>query len=535
MFRIKISLAIVLLVLGALGYAYMTLTQGVGDDLLGREVDELSMASRVVASTKQDADRSLVAMAEELSRRPELVKRFQENLSDIEGKLQNAGNQQDATRFFDDTIRNSAQRATLWKNLRDWRESKQSDNRDLASSKLDQFNAQNLQRAGAWFGQAPEFVVAFQPVVGTFTLVVFAENEQEAAAGRKYPFPQLERVAKTMKPVLSVLKWDINSLEYVVAFVPVINPDSQKLIGVIGVGYLLNSELVDRVGAVLNNRHSLVLSRAGFHFQTSAPDDIRGNQLASKEFNTINVEGDVATKAQDTVSFDKLVADQPYFFQSQGGPYLVQKVNLGEEEAGALQLLVAADHTQAMQPLDRIKMTLPLTGGLLLIVTLLVVLLLIHNFLKPLEELDVGIQEVLNGNKEYIFTPRSGHALHAELAASLNQMIAFLQGKAAPGEEDWDELLVDLEPERPSYYGLQAVQIIDDNSEGQRLKDLYQEYMTKRQANGQDVDMDFDRFVRRIKRNEEKLKNQHGCSAVEFSVAVSDGKVVLKPNLRYDS
>jgi len=92
--------------------------------------------------------------------------------------------------------------------------------------------------------------------------------------------------------------------------------------------------------------------------------------------------------------------------------------------------------------------------------------------------------------------------------------------------------MVDLEPERPSVYGMQAVAAanpVTESEERDKLNALYKDYMEKREALGQHVDMDFDRFCRRIKRNETTLREKHKCKAIEFSVAVVDDKVVLKP------
>ncbi len=209
---------------------------------------------------------------------------------------------------------------------------------------------------------------------------------------------------------------------------------------------------------------------------------------------------------------------------------------------GAGGFVVLSNMDTALEQVSRIRRYVPVFGLLTLVVIAGIVFTILYLFLKPLEELDQGIQEVIAGNKDYSFRVSGSDPTHLAMAQSLNLMSAYLQGKKAPDEEDelggWGDLMVEDVSKTSMMRAVKAADLKSLVQDGpdpitQRdayLKQLHEQYIGMRRKLGEEVkDVDFDGFVGRIERNSERLKAKHNARGVKFSVVVRDGKVVLKP------
>lgn len=109
--------------------------------------------------------------------------------------------------------------------------------------------------------------------------------------------------------------------------------------------------------------------------------------------------------------------------------------------------VVMTNLTEARAPVDNAMTNIFLIGGAVLIIGLILLLYFIYSFLKPIEQVEQGIGEVLAGNKDYTFEVEGKHEIASSLAQGLNLMSAFLQGKPMPDADDdlggWGELIGD--------------------------------------------------------------------------------------------
>ena len=213
--------------------------------------------------------------------------------------------------------------------------------------------------------------------------------------------------------------------------------------------------------------------------------------------------------------------------------------NVGNVKSGYILLLPMAKY---QKPFSALGAGIPLVGIVILIIALVVVFMIIRNFLRPLEELDLGIQEILAGNKEYIFPVKPSHPFQAEMAYSLNLMSAYLQGKPLPDddeEEGWDDF--DFKPpthkKKPVVKGISLGKALQPSAQAEKdnyNRALFEEYITARQKLGQsNENILFERFIEKLQKNENVLKARHGCKEVRFEVVLKEGKVVLKPKPIY--
>ena len=517
MFQLKISAAIFVVVLALMGFAYFTLTNSVTESILRGEAEELSLASKAVEESSFSAKQSLVARAQPLAKEQrviELINRAR-NLANEAGGIE--------------PLRRQANRVEIFDYLMDWR-------KGIARG-INESKSEGEPRLENWWGAKPDLVLAFVTVPlkrnrSGQVLLAYAEKGQELQGGLNYSesLPVLARTEEAQEPQIDVISWA--SFEYFVVSTPVFN-NEDLLIGTVVIGYQLGSDLVDRLADVAIESQQAIVFSGDRLYSASNSADVR-EKLYDAEFHPVELKDNQASIDFGTsVQHEDLESDAQYYFEVDGMRFLLQRNDWNFDPTGASEvgIFMLTDFKEAVKPVDSLKYQIPLVGVVILLVALVITLIIIRSFLRPIEAIDVGIQEILAGNKDYVFRASSGNPLHGELVNSLNQLSAFLQGRdiAGEGNANWDELMVDLEPERPSIYGMQAVQVVQSDKEKEALRALYDEYMAKRKELDQWVDMDFDRFCRRIKRNETSLKEKHNCKAVEFSVAVADGKVVLKP------
>lgn len=240
----------------------------------------------------------------------------------------------------------------------------------------------------------------------------------------------------------------------------------------------------------------------------------------------------------------------PFTVQHDGNEYLVA-VRYFNSARGAEKptgFVVLTNMTAELGTVQKIKTSIFVVGPIILIVLLGAVLIVIRSFVKAFEDIDQGIQEVIAGNKDYVFEVSGNHAFQEEMAQSLNLMSAFLQGKRMPDEED-DEVSSSgwgnqFEVEAVSQTGMMRAttgpQVTGVPMKGGSpatsepleayQRRIFDEYVAARSNLGLGVDdLTFDKFAAKLMDNTEALKRKHEAKDVRFSVVVRDGKVVLKP------
>ncbi len=97
---------------------------------------------------------------------------------------------------------------------------------------------------------------------------------------------------------------------------------------------------------------------------------------------------------------------------------------------------LAVFSTPQLRPLDELSTLLIILGISLILIGSALIFFFLISFLKPLEELESGIHQVIAGNRDFHWEQKKGHALQSGFAHALNVMSAFLQGKAMPDDDN---------------------------------------------------------------------------------------------------
>jgi len=199
--------------------------------------------------------------------------------------------------------------------------------------------------------------------------------------------------------------------------------------------------------------------------------------------------------------------------------------------AGAMVMMSLSE---AMEPLGSVKIAIFVLGLGAIVVALLGIFITSRRILQPLDEIETGVNDIINGNLERTFRP-VGSDLDG-LANALNVMLARLLGRPEPGEEEYDDegnvirsgtLRVDTEG--LSEKDAEAVKLAAE-PEPAYLRRVFDEYVAARNASGEgNQGVDYDSFVAKLRQNETVLRGKYQCRAVRFKVVTKDGKVTLKP------
>lgn len=200
--------------------------------------------------------------------------------------------------------------------------------------------------------------------------------------------------------------------------------------------------------------------------------------------------------------------------------------------AGAMVLMSL---TGATSSVGMVKAAIVALGAGSLLVALLAMFVTARRILGPLDEIEVGINDIINGNLERTFRP-VGSDLDG-LANALNVMLARLLGRPEPGDEEFDDegnLVTGGAAMRISTEGMspkeaEAVALAQEPEEVY-LQRLFDEYVAARREHGEDVSgVTFDSFTNKLRINEANLRQKYECRAVRFKVVSDGGKVTLKP------
>jgi hypothetical protein len=199
--------------------------------------------------------------------------------------------------------------------------------------------------------------------------------------------------------------------------------------------------------------------------------------------------------------------------------------------------------TQAVKPVAQAGTLVLAFGALALLVALGASVLTARRFLGPLDQLETGVAEVINGNLEYMFAKPSSD--FEGMANALNVMLARLLGRPEPSEEDdgdqqaaaarrWrnDAMFVeDIPGDNTATESVDpgTLQLAQEPLD-QYYRRTFDEFLEAKRKLGEKVDgVSLESFRAKLSQNETVLKGKYKCKMVRFRVMVSGTQVTLKP------
>lgn len=170
-----------------------------------------------------------------------------------------------------------------------------------------------------------------------------------------------------------------------------------------------------------------------------------------------------------------------------------------------------------------------------------------RRFLGPLDKIEAGVTEVINGNRDFVFESPSQD--FEGLANGLNVMLARLLGRPEPGDEDESEEGAEL-PASQHWRGEgglfvdeaaaatgaassatsgEAAELAAEAADSYYAR-IWSEYSAARQQTGEGTEgMDGEQFIAKLKQNEAALCKKYSARMVRFKVVVKGNQATLKP------
>jgi hypothetical protein len=323
-----------------------------------------------------------------------------------------------------------------------------------------------------------------------------------------------------------------------------------RVVGVLLVGYDLSNGLARAEGSLLGRDVAFVLDDRVYSSSLE--------QGAASEALRAYLHGEVGRPAT-TAALEQGAISSPFQLQLGSDQYLGV---IGPAPSGGsnarLAMVVLANRSAQLAKASATDVIL-----ILMVVGALVVVAygfaIGNSFLRPVEQMEEGILAVINGQTDLRLDIQS--AEFGGLAYRINQLLNVFTGTpeedeqgrvSQPPSQRWQDdsmaqSLIEGGPaEAPSSEVGSGGDARAGGKEGEDDPELaarlaaepedtyyprvYREYVAAKQAVGEDVsNISQDKFVQRLKANEQSLIKKHGCRMVRFQVQTVGTQVNLKP------
>ena len=224
-----------------------------------------------------------------------------------------------------------------------------------------------------------------------------------------------------------------------------------------------------------------------------------------------------------------------------GQPYLAAAGPLpGNLTKGKSGFVVLASQQEAQGTITKVEGLIYALGGLGLLCVLGTAVGTALRFVHPLDQIEGGVTDVINGNHEHTFETDSPD--FEGLANGLNVMVARLTGRPDPTDDELDgghgqaaspawqnEIAVDSVASTGPQLSPENARIAAE-PEADYFRRTFDEYIASRQKNGEpNESFTLETFTSKLKTNELPLRTKFSVPRVRFKVVVKDGVTTLKP------
>jgi hypothetical protein len=333
--------------------------------------------------------------------------------------------------------------------------------------------------------------------------------------------------------------WTLGGRMTRVAVAPIVQPDG-TLRGVLLVGYVITA----RDAQV---KHELLGTEvAYFHdgkVHTSSFISEGTGENAKEDGNKTQALNQVLFQSPEAWGGKALAKGAPteiFHFSMDGHEYAAVAAplhgNAFDKTSGVVLLKSISD---ALDPINGVGLKIIGFGILAILVALGATVMTALRFIKPLDKIELGVAEIINGNIDYQFRPVGPD--FEGLSNGLNVMLARLLGREEPNEDEpeeeqdessrWrsDQMLVE-EGQAPAGPTPEA-NALGQESEPVYFTRIFNEYVAALKAQGKPTKgITIQAFTAKLRLIEGGLKQKwKGCRMVRFKVNAQGSEVTLKP------
>lgn len=270
-------------------------------------------------------------------------------------------------------------------------------------------------------------------------------------------YPSLSKTLSDGKPRTAIWRYSHDASVkpgsrplYVVAMVPIRPNRDDKVAGVVVIGSLINDGAAKHTKDMVAGVEGLDLEQAELDRVNAESPELAyyfNGKIVGSTFDTGSQKAIGNLLFNQEKLLEKEGAEKTATIEYDGNIWMARARSLpgaaaNKDKAG---VLVLANLTLAKKPLRDPGTYTILAAVMLALLGSIVLLLFIQLFLKPIEQIEAGIQEVIAGNKAYNFSYQGSNKTAGGLAHALNLMSAYLQGKPMPDDDNssgsnWGEL-----------------------------------------------------------------------------------------------
>ena len=254
-------------------------------------------------------------------------------------------------------------------------------------------------------------------------------------------YPIISEVMVKNEPRTAVWRWsfeskasDADKALYTVALAPIRLKANDRPVGVVIIGNLLNDGVAKNVQSLIagSDKADAVAAELAPHIAF-----FQGDSIVSSTLDTRN-QGLVASKLlKEQKILEQEGRQKKGALEIDGEPHMAKaRYLLGHaQDNPPVGVIVLSNLQHFKKPLKGPGRNTIFVGFMVLLLGLVGIMVFIQIFLKPLDDIEAGIQEIIAGNKDYAFQGK-GHKVAQSMAHQLNLLSAFLQGKPMPDDED---------------------------------------------------------------------------------------------------
>jgi hypothetical protein len=351
----------------------------------------------------------------------------------------------------------------------------------------------------------------------------------------KYPAVALALRGEATKDV-----WTFGGRMTRVAVAPVIHPDGSTK-GALLVGYVVDARDAqlkrDLLGADVGYFHDGKMATSSF-VSEGAGDSAKEDGNKTQALNTVLFQ---SAEKWGQSALDKNAPSPLFHLSLDGRDYAAMAAPLqGNAFSKTSGVVVLKSVSDLIDPVNDTGFKLLAFGVLAIIVAIAASVMTALRFIKPLDKIELGVAEIINGNIDYMFKP-VGQDFEG-LSNALNVMLARLLGREEPNEEEgedeadeankWrsDQMLVE-----EASAAAQAGNDPDAAALGQEAEPIYfarifNEYVAALKSQSKPTKgISVQAFTAKLRLIEGGLRQKWKCRAVRFRVNAHGETVTLKP------
>jgi hypothetical protein len=351
----------------------------------------------------------------------------------------------------------------------------------------------------------------------------------------KYPAIALALKGEPVKDI-----WTFGGRMTRVAVAPVIHPDGSTK-GALMVGYVLDARDAqlkrDLLGTQVAYFHDGKVATSSFVSEgtgNSAKED--GNK--TQALNTVLFQ---SAEKWGQHAVQKGAPTELFHLSLDGREYAAVAAPLqGNAFSKTSGVVVLKSISDILEPVADVGVKLIAFGILAILVALGASVMTALRFIKPLDKIELGVGEIINGNIDYFFKP-VGQDFEG-LSNSLNVMLARLLGREEPNEEEgedeadeankWrsDQMLVEEAGPGAASGNDPDAAALGQEAEPIYFTRIFNEYVTAlKSQNKATKGITVQAFTAKLRLIEGGLRQKWKCRMVRFRVNMHGEQVTLKP------